>query len=224
MSKETPPLFGRTRLLENQIDEFLDKVSEVAIYFERGLLLLIEEGRSEQSKEKLTQILTLKERCKDIRRTVVTTLYSEMLIPDFRGDVLSLLTDVFGLVDRMGKSYQEFLIEQTSYAEPSESLQGREGFKELLACVSKCIQNTVVAARAFFRDPSAVRDHINEIRIYESEADKIALRLKQKIFDSDLPLERKMLARDAVDIIDSISDQAEDISDELSIAAIKRVL
>jgi hypothetical protein len=33
-----------------------------------------------------------------------------------------------------------------------------------------------------------------------------------------------MLVRDAVDIIDSISDLTEDISDELSIAAIKRVL
>ncbi len=224
MSKETPALFGRTRLLENQIDEFLDKVSEGAIYFEKGLLLLIEEGKSEQCQQKLAQILSLKERCNDIRRSVVSTLYSEMLIPDFRGDVLSLLTDVFGLVDRMGKSYQEFLIEQSSYAESSGALDGRDDFKELLACATKCIQSTVVAARAFFRNPTAVRDHINEIRIYESESDRVALRLKQHIFDSDLPVERKILARDAVNIIDAISDLAEDISDELSIAAIKRVL
>ena len=35
MSKETPALFGKTKLLEGQIDEFLDKVAEGANYFER---------------------------------------------------------------------------------------------------------------------------------------------------------------------------------------------
>lgn len=38
----TPPLLGKTRFLEAQIDEFLNKVSEGAIYFQRGIELLLE--------------------------------------------------------------------------------------------------------------------------------------------------------------------------------------
>ena len=74
------------------------------------------------------------------------------------------------------------------------------------------------------RNPAAVRDHVNEIRVFEAEADRITLRLKTVIFDSDLPLDAKMHARDSVDVIDALADLAEDISDELSIAAIKRAL
>ena len=45
MSKETPPLFGKTKFLEGQIDEFLDKLAEGAIYFERGITAYIEAGQ-----------------------------------------------------------------------------------------------------------------------------------------------------------------------------------
>ena len=85
MSKEeTPNLFGKTKFLEGQIDEFLDKVAEGAIYFERGIIIYLEEGKvSEACEEKLAQIIALKEKCKDLRRSIVNTLYTEMLIPDF---------------------------------------------------------------------------------------------------------------------------------------------
>jgi hypothetical protein len=40
--------------------------------------------------DKLEQLQTLKRRCNDIRRSVVRIFYEEMLIPDFRADVLPL--------------------------------------------------------------------------------------------------------------------------------------
>ena len=49
------------------------------------------------------------------------------------------------------------------------------------------------------------------------------LRLKTALFASDRPLEQKMLGRDALAVIDGLADLAEEISDELSILAIKRV-
>lgn len=91
MSQETPPLFGKTKFLEAQIDEFLDKVAEGSIYFENGLLALIDQGLTAACEEKLQQVLGLQERCNELRRSVMSTLYTEMLIPDFRGNVLSLL-------------------------------------------------------------------------------------------------------------------------------------
>ena len=221
MSKETPPLFGKTKFLEGQIDEFLDKISEGSIYFERGMAVLMDEGITEVCEEKLQQIITLKERCSELRRSVVSTLYAEMLIPDFRGNVLSLLTDLYALLDVLMNCFQEFLIE---YSDSGTNTGLQSDAKELISVVVKSVQAAVVASRAFFRNPAAVRDHIYEIRVYESEADKIALRLKKGIFQSDLPLERKIQARDSVDIVDAIADMAEDISDELSIYAIKRAL
>ncbi len=217
----TPPLFGKTRFLEAQIDEFLDKVSEGAIYFQRGIELLLERGVVEETERKLEQLMQLKERANELRRAVVNTLYTEMLIPDFRGDVLRLLTHLYALLDATKNVFQELLIGYTGAIEGAEAVAE---VKELVAVVAQSLQEAVRGARAFFRHPEAVRDHINHIRVYESEADAITLRLMKALFASDRPLERKLLARDALEVIDGLADRAEEISDELSILAIKRVL
>ncbi len=243
MSKETPPLFGKTRLLEGQIDEFLDKVAEGAIYFERGITVYlneIENGKIHEEKDleicekKLSQIIDLKERCKELRRSIVNVLYTEMLIPDFRADVLRLLTDLYSLLDAMGNNFQEIMIEyahiQTqTEASPIETSQteaslNRKRFLDLVQVVAKSVETVIIAARAFFRDPKSVRDHIYQVRVYESEADEITISLKKAIFSADLKFSEKINLRDTLDAIDAIADKAEAVADELGIYAIKRTL
>ena len=229
MSKETPPLFGKTKLLEGQIDEFLDKVAEGAIYFELGITAFLEEEKvTEACEEKLSQIIDLKERCKELRRSIVNVLYSEMLIPDFRADVLRLLTDLYSLLDAMGNNFQEIMIEY-GYV-PQREVSSREAslnikrFLDLVQVVVKSVETVIIAARAFFRDPKLVRDHIYQVRVYESEADNITISLKKAIFSTDLKFSEKIDLRDTVDAIDAIADKAEDVADELAIYAIQRTL
>ena len=228
MSKETPPLFGKTKFLEGQIDEFLDKLAEGAIYFERGITAYLESGEfSETCEEKLSQISDLKEKCKELRRSIVNTLYSEMLIPDFRGDVLRLLTNLFSLLDDMGKNFQDIMIEQSHTYKVDDQVGEQvstQEFLELVKVVVKSVDIVVVAARAFFRDPKSVRDHIYQVRVYESEADKIAIKLKKKIFDTELKFSEKINLGAIVNAVDAIADKAEDVADELDIYAIQRTL
>jgi uncharacterized protein len=217
----TQALFAKTRSLELRIDEFLDKVAEGGILFERGMVLLLERGLAPETDEKMAQLLQLKERCNQLRRRVVDTLYSEMLIPDLRGDVLRLLSHLYGLLDSLKNVFQEFLIEYVEVLNRRESIAD---VKDLVAVVVQSVQAAVLGARAFFRNPDGVRDHINQIRVYEAEADGITLRLKTALFASSRPLEQKLLGRDALAVIDGLADLAEEISDELSILAIKRAL
>lgn len=217
----TPTLFAKTRSLELRIDELLDKVAEGGILFERGMTLMLERGLSLETEEKLQQLIALKERCNQLRRAVVNTLYSEMLIPEFRGDVLRLLSHLYGLLDSLKNAFQEFLI---AYADVLSRNEAITDVKQLVAVVVESVQAAVLGARAFFRNPEAVRDHINRIRVFESEADGITVRLKTALFASDRPLEQKLLGRDALALIDGLADLAEEISDELSILAIKRAL
>jgi uncharacterized protein Yka (UPF0111/DUF47 family) len=214
-------LFAHTRSLELRIDELLDKVAEGGIQFERGMVLLLERGLAPETGEKLQQLIQLKERCNQLRRRVVDTLYSEMLIPDFRGDVLRLLSHLYGLLDALKNAFQEFLI---AYAEVLNRRESLADVKDLVAVVVQSVQAAVLGARAFFRNPEAVRDHINQIRIHEAEADGITVRLKTALFASDRSLDQKLLGRDALALIDGLADLAEEISDELSILAIKRAL
>ena len=228
MSTETPPLFGKTRFFEGQINEFMDKIAGGAIFYEKGMLMMTEsEINLEACEEKLEQITAAKRRCNELRRSISTSLYSEMLIPDFRGDVLNLLNDMFSLLDVMGSSFQQFTIEiphQRDNLTWQEEFIAKKEFVEMVRNVVQSVESAVVAARAFFRDPATVNDRVYEVRLYESEADKIAIRLKKSIFGSDLPLDRKIQLRDAIDVLDNLADLAEDVGDELSIYAIKRAL
>jgi uncharacterized protein Yka (UPF0111/DUF47 family) len=144
-----------------------------------------------------------------------------MLIPEFRGDVLRLLSHLYGLLDALKNAYQEF---QIAYVEVLNRRESLADVKDLVAVVVQSVQAAVQGSRAFFRNPEAVRDHINQIRVHEAEADGITLRLKTALFISGRPLEQKLLGRDALALIDGLADLAEEISDELSILAIKRAL
>ncbi|MEA5389893.1 DUF47 family protein [Cyanobium gracile UHCC 0139] len=220
MSNETPPLFGKTRFLEGLIDQFLDQISEGIILVEMGIkAYLSNDEDTDICLEKLNQIIEIKRRCSELRRTIVTMLYTEMLLPDARGDVLRLLGSLFELLDEMGDNYQELMIVQ-----PRRMPEFGQDFADLTNMAIRSVQAVVVAARTFFRMPAAVRDHINEVRVFEDETDKLAWRIKRRIFAADLSFEQRTQLREAAAMIDALADKAENIGDSLSIFAIKRSL
>jgi predicted phosphate transport protein (TIGR00153 family) len=209
--------FGRTKAIEDQINEFLDRVSEAGLVFEMGVDCYLDCGVDEACEAKLKQISELEHRGDELRRSVETALYSELLIPDFRGDVLSLLEDLDTLLDVLKSTLQSITIERHDV--PDES---KKDFKELVSVTVKSVESTVLASRAFFTDINSVRDHIHKIGFYERESDKIAIRMKKNIFKSSLTLDRKMHLRDLVDTIEQLADEAENVGDRLSIYTIKR--
>ena len=100
----------------------------------------------------------------------------------------------------------------------------KDEFKLLTATSVKTMEAAVLAARAFFRNIAAVRDHLNKVGFHEEEADQIATHLKKALFDSSLSLDRKLHLRYFVDKIDNLADEAEDAGDLLAIYSIKRSL
>ena len=212
--------FGRTKAIERMIDEFLDIVSEAGIVFEQGIALCVDRPEDvEACEQKVTQLRELEHRGDLLRMRVETDLYTNMLIPESRGDVLSLLDALDGLTDAFEADFVSLTIEQP---EIPDEVKG--DFKDLVTAVVKSVEYTVLASRAFFRDLGTVRDHVHKIGFYESDADRVAIRLKRHVFGSSLPLERKTHLRDWVDSIDCIADAAENVGDRLSIFAIKRSL
>lgn len=220
MANETPPLFGKTRFLEGLIDEFLDKIAEGVIVGELGLKAYLC-GSEEEAicLEKLNQLTEIKRRCSELRRTIVTMLYTEMLLPDARGDVLRLLGSLFALLDDMGDDFEELMIVQ-----PQRLPEFGADFAELTAMAVRGVQAVVVAARTFFRTPAAVRDHLNEVRVFEDQTDRLAYKLKRRIVAADLSFEQRTLLRETAAMLDALADKAENIGDDLSIFAIKRSL
>jgi uncharacterized protein len=217
MQKKISHLFGGTKSLENQIDEFLDKVSEAGMVFDRAMRVYLAQGPSEEFDGFLAQAADIERRGDDLRRAIEAELYVRTLIPDLRADVLALLEGM----DHLVNVYEGDLF-RISIQSPDIPEEFHAGFIDLIETIVSCVDSIVLAARAFFRDIDAVRDHSSRTIFLETEADKIGTKLQRAIFASTLPLERKMHLRYFVERIDELANSAEDVADALQIYTIKR--
>ncbi|MCH7795963.1 MAG: hypothetical protein IH900_12625, partial [Proteobacteria bacterium] len=67
-------LFGRTKALENEIDAFLDKLSESALLFKRAIQIYLADGASAEFDAKLQAVNRLESEADKLRRSIETQL------------------------------------------------------------------------------------------------------------------------------------------------------
>ncbi len=209
-------IFRSIKSLENQIDSFLDAVSEGALIFEEGIKKYVEEDWK-TFEEIIAAINILENRADDMRRIVEGELYSHTLIPESRGDVLGLLETMDNVIDTSKKTLSTFNIEH-----PEIPIELRKDFIDLASKSTMATQELVMAARAFFKDVAAIKNYLHKVIFYEKEADRVEEKLNTEIFSSDLDLAQKMHLRYFTFLIARVSDQAEGVADRLRIYAIKR--
>jgi len=219
MARFRLPIFGKTRAVEVAIEEFLDSVSEAGILFGKTVEEYVKFGVDGDCMRHQRRVTEIERHGDDLRRAIETTLLTQMLIPESRSDVLSLIDLLDALLDRIKRELLSMTIEK-----PHIPKSLHEDLFRLMGAIGSAIETTVMASRAFFTNQAAVRDHVHKISIYESEADAIAIRLKQTIFDSQRDLAEKMMLRDFIDCLDRLADQAEDLGDQLSIFCLRRSL
>ncbi len=151
-------LFRRTRELESQIDEFLDKLSQSALLFREAVRTYLADGVTEEFEERLKHVNDLESRADRLRRSVETQLYAQTLIPESRGDVLGLLENLDSVINRFEAALWSFSIEA-----PDIPAEYHEDFATLTNMVASAAESLVLASRAFFRNIEAVGDHNHKV-------------------------------------------------------------
>ncbi len=211
------PIFRTTRVIESQIEEFLDAINKGALVFKDAVASYLDERFADFS-AKLAILEGLETRADRLSREVEASLYSQSLIPEHRGDVLALLEHSDDIIDRAKTCLQRFDVERPTIP---PNWQGE--YRRLAETVFKCVEAVVMAARRFFRDPAAVSDFLYQVHHYEGEADRIGLNLRRGIFaDASLDLARRQHLRYFAEGIDRVADMAEGVADRLAIYSIKR--
>jgi len=211
-------LFKPTKELESQIDSFLDAVSQGAMVFKHGIKNYLEDDK-ENFNDRLTIIGKLESNADNLRRLIENRLYTKTLIPEHRGDVLGLLESTDNVIDTMKETLNQFDIECPFI--PEELVKE---FLELADMSMQSAESLVNAARAFFKDVNAVKDHLHKVYYYEKEADRIGNRIKRHAFQLDIDLSMKFHLRYFALHIQEVSDKAESVADRLSIYTIKRTI
>jgi len=204
--------------LENNINKYLEVVSNSNLVFERDSKNYVK-GNIEVFQDSLDEINKLENSADDFQKDIKYKLYKYMLIPEARGDVLSLLENIDNIVDHIKKLLLQFSIEGPYIPDSLEN-----DFSELIEMVKKSVDVLIRCIRAYFNNISMVNEYVNKVHFYEHEADKIEERIKRKVF-KNISLDdfsKKVHIRYFVEQITEISDRAETISERASVAAIKR--
>jgi len=209
--------FRTTRLVQSQIQEFLDAVSMAILAYQEGMIAYLKDGWAQTAEDKLQQIAAFESRGDSLRSSIGLTLYSEMLLPDTSADILILLSDLDHLLDRMNGHFTLLGIEKPEF--PADS---NEAMIDFTCHACSAMEQTVVASRIYFRDPKGVHDLTHKIHYHKQEVEKIAIRLLKGIFAGPSPLERKCHLRDHLLQIDRMAEQADETGDALAIYAVKR--
>ena len=210
-------LFQRTKELEGKVDNFFDQLSEAAVIYRLAVRGYLREAISDEFTARLEHVCEIEATADRLRREIELSLYSNMLIPDSRGDVLGLIETADEILSLLKSSLWAFSIETPEIQEDLNA-----GYRRLTNMVVKAVDELATGGRVFFRSPHLVSSYNAKVTLYEKEADKISYNLKKQIFDTNLDLSVKLHLREFVDRIDAIADQAEDVADRLSIYAIKR--
>lgn len=209
-------LFKSTKILEAQIDEFLDAVSQGALVFKEAIRYYLQ-SEQEKFQENIRTIRDLENKADNLRRTIENHLYTHSLIPEHRGDVLGLLEHMDNVIDTVKGTLNNFSIEA-----PDVPMELIKDFLDLTDKAAEAAEAIVLANRAFFRDVKAVKEHLHKVYFYEKEADKIAEQLKRRVFRLGIDLSKKMHLVNFVQHVDFLADRSEQVADRLSIYAIKR--
>ena len=211
--------FARTNRLVNEIDEFMDKVADAVLVTERTFYQYLDTGSEAELADRFAQIRELEDRADELRRDVANALYTEMLMPDSRADVLSLLDHVDSTLDACVHLLAKLALERPELVEAFQA-----DFRGIMSESVAAMQAMLSAARAYFRQPHAVRDHVHKTSFHDKEGTAIGMRLGKAIYDSDLPLERKMQLGEWLSAVRNLASDASDVGDELAILAVKRAI
>lgn len=213
-------LFEKTKSLEKKIDLMHDRIIDVNMIFKKSIKIYLEDKSSDEYKKLNKEIYQIENDNDALRREIEVELYSRNLIPDLRSNVMQLTESLDKVVNAFYKIAGNFYIERPDIPEKYHTR-----IKELSSQVAECVENMVIASRAYFRNFNIIRDYARKVYFIETEADKIARNIRKEIFaEPDMELSKKMHLSSFVAEISDVANIAEDCVDLLIIFAIKRVI
>jgi len=211
--------FSKTNKLLEMLDGYLEKVTECMEQARKTLFLYIDKGSCEEFDELVTKTHMAESCSDDLRREIEISLYEKALIPESRGDILGLLETV----DKIPNKAESvaFQIQTEAIRIPDEF---KSELKKIINVNFDVFKDIKLAINAIFKDIGKVRYITNEIDKKESGSDSMERDLIKKLFSSNIDVEEKILLKELIIEIGSISDRAENAADRLNIMAVKRLI
>lgn len=208
----------KTKRLEKDTGKLLNKINRIGLVLNEAAKTYFR-GDLENFSHFVKESDKLESDVDHIRKDIELSLYSDMLIPESRGDVFLLLESLDDVADSVESVLREYDIEKPEFPEQivAEMLQVAE-------LTHRCIEKLVQAVSAYFTSTEKTSSYVQEVKFCESEIDRYEESIKRKIFTGGYidDLAVKLQLRYFIEETAAISDHAEVVCERLAISIVKR--
>lgn len=210
-------MITKISLLIKEMESYLDRIQLAPVILSQAIKDYLS-GEQEEFNRQVREIIELERELDTIRRDIEQKMYQYTLLPESRRDILILmerLDDVANDSERLIKSLR---------AETPSIPESLHGYFYRMADINiTCVRDLVDALQRYFNNNNYVSAGVTRVRYFEHEVDLIYEDLITELFQSlELPLDRKIHIRYFAEKLSRISDTAEDVSEYLVIASLKR--
>ncbi len=204
--------------LEGLLKEYFEKTDLCFDCFEKGMWEYLEKGRSAEFSQWVIKTHQAESQADALRREIELTLYGQALLPESRGDILGLLEQF----DRIPNRAETCLhIIECQFLDLPKQL--KEDVEKLVSTNVEAYNLTRQAVDSLFHSPRMTPFYCSQVIAKESESDHRERRLIRKIFSELSATDgERILYKELILAVGSISDRCETTSDRISIIAIKR--
>jgi len=211
-------IFKKSIELNMKIEKFLSIISNSLLLFEKEIQSYLEDDL-ETFSDTHDRICALESEADELENEIKVTLYKFLLLPDTRADVLSLIKSLDNIIDEIEEFTKDFHIQKPHFPRSIHN-----DILKLTKCSIQSADALLSSIQSFFNEVHLVNTHINKVKFYEHEADILEDRICYSIFNDQIvgDLSEKLQLKNFVNKIADISDEAEIISEKLTIFTIKR--
>jgi len=198
------------------MDQHLEKVGECLESMRKTIEDYLK-GDIDSAKANGLKTHNLEGEADGLRRRIIEEFHKGAFLPALREDLIGLALSVDKVADR-AESTCDFIM----LTRPDIPEEFKEDFRKATLDSLAAFLPLREGKMNLFKDFSLSREKTIEVHRLEGKVDDEEWKLNRRIFTSELPLAQKMLLRDVIWHIASVSDVIEDAADVLEVLIIKK--
>jgi len=209
--------FRKERQLESLICSYLEYLAMTEKHFQKAMKTCLKEGVCDDFIFLIEQTHKFESRADDLRQEVNELMYSRALIPESREDIMALLERL----DEIPRFFELILNLIRTQKLPIPELLKLDIDELIRVSIDSCdlLRKQI---DVFLKKKEGIRTLMATIDQNENHCDHIERRIITRLFESDLDTCLKLQLKEMIIAMGEISDQADRVSKQVNILAMKR--
>lgn len=209
-------LFRDERKIEKQLDKYRLLFNDCTNSFKNAIDSYFKSKNSVEFGLCTERTHSIESDMDNLKRDISYDLYSKTLLPESRGDILTMLSKADKIPTAMENILFDLQCESISFPKDIE-----KDLSSLFIYTYDVLDTVISELKSVFNDKDSVMTLARKIDEDESYCDVLQRSILKTVFSLDIGFGEKVLLKLFIESLGRISDYAEDLSDSLVIISVK---